>query len=172
MVFLAEFFFCLNWAPVAAILLVSCVYVCVLQTVTVVWFPVHSGANTESYSGGHTNPYAAFVGRRFQPPIGGSGELGGVYIMYFMLHFTPSPPTPVCVCVCVCMYVQLSDTVYKFLGRYQNSGGSCDVGSGVSLEFALFTTVFACSLGVAAFLALTLTVEQDRAVSKPLHTPQ
>ena len=45
--------------------------------------------------------------------------------------------------------------------------GACDIGKGVSLEFALFTTVFVCAIGVAAFLALTLTVEADRRVSEP-----
>ena len=39
------------------------------------------------------------------------------------------------------------------------------MGKAISLEFALFTTVFVCSLGVAAFLALTLSVEADRRVS-------
>lgn len=111
MVFLAEFFFCLNWAPVAAILLYTVV-----------------------------------------PTRRATAEA----IQILMQHLLGDAFSPLLVGA-------LSDTVYKFLGRYQNSGGSCDVGSGVSLEFALFTTVFACSLGVAAFLALTLTVEQDRA---------
>ena len=34
----------------------------------------------------------------------------------------------------------------------------------MSLEFALFTTVFVSGLGLAAFLSLTLTVEEDRKV--------
>ena len=54
--------------------------------------------------------------------------------------------------------------MYKYLGSYYRSDGECDVGKGVSLEFALFTTVFVCALGVAAFLALTLSVERDRRV--------
>lgn len=50
------------------------------------------------------------------------------------------------------------------LGTYYISDGKCDVGKGIALEFALFLTVFVCALGVAAFLALTLYVEQDRKV--------
>lgn len=57
---------------------------------------------------------------------------------------------------------QISDRVYRYLGP--SSGAKCDVGKGVALEYALFTTVFACALAVAAFLALTLTVERDRRV--------
>ena len=60
--------------------------------------------------------------------------------------------------------LQLSDMVYRFLGTYYTSGGNCDVGKGISLEFALFITVFVCGLGVAAFLSLTLVVENDRKV--------
>ena len=54
--------------------------------------------------------------------------------------------------------------VYRFLGTYYTDSGSCDVGKGISLEFALFITVFVCGLGVAAFLSLTLVVENDRKV--------
>jgi hypothetical protein len=56
----------------------------------------------------------------------------------------------------------LSDAVYRFFGHNQTINGTCDVGKGVSLEFALFTTVFVCAIGVAAFLALTLSVAADR----------
>ena len=71
------------------------------------------------------------------------------------------------------MCVQLSDAVYRFLGRNQTVDGACDVGKGVSLEFALFSTVFVCAIGIAAFLALTLSVEADRRVSEPVpqHSP-
>lgn len=61
--------------------------------------------------------------------------------------------------------MQVSDVVHRSLGNSVREGG-CNVGKGVALEFALFTTVFVCALGVAAFLALTLTVEEDRRVSK------
>ena len=57
--------------------------------------------------------------------------------------------------------------MYRLWGRNQTVDGACDIGKGVSLEFALFTTVFVCAIGVAAFLALTLTVEADRRVSEP-----
>ena len=60
--------------------------------------------------------------------------------------------------------VQISDAVYRSLGRHYATHGSCNVGKGVSLEFALFTTIFVSALGVAAFLALTLHVEADRRV--------
>ena len=56
----------------------------------------------------------------------------------------------------------MSDTVQRFFGHYYTPE---IVGKAISLEFALFITVFVCSLGVAAFLALTLTVEADRRVS-------
>ena len=69
---------------------------------------------------------------------------------------------PGCLPGCVC--VQISDTVHRLLGRYEV--GDCTVSKGVALEFALFTTPFVCALGVAAFLALTLTVEADRRVSR------
>lgn len=65
--------------------------------------------------------------------------------------------------------MQVSDMLRNYLGNYVKDGG-CRVGKGVALEFALFLTVFACALGVAAFLALTLTVEEDRRVSQ-LHKP-
>lgn len=61
--------------------------------------------------------------------------------------------------------MQVSDLVHSSLGNSVKERG-CNVGRGVALEFALFTTVFVCTLGVAAFLALTLTVEKDRRVSK------
>lgn len=54
------------------------------------------------------------------------------------------------------------------MGHNQTVDGACDVGKGVSLEFALFITVFVCAIGVAAFLALTLSVEADRRVSEPV----
>ena len=54
--------------------------------------------------------------------------------------------------------------VYRSLGTYYTDRGSCDVGKGISLEFALFITVFVCGLGVAAFLSLSLVVEKDRKV--------
>lgn len=56
----------------------------------------------------------------------------------------------------------MSDTVEHYFGHYYSDS---EVGKAVSLEFALFITAFVCALGVAAFLALTLTVEADRRVS-------
>lgn len=68
------------------------------------------------------------------------------------------------------LYMQVSDMVRNYLGNYVKEDG-CNVGKGVGLEFALFLTVFACALGAAAFLALTLTVEEDRRVSQPHLSP-
>lgn len=74
------------------------------------------------------------------------------------------PNTTFCPISLVPSITQLSDMVYRFLGTYYTHSGGCDVGKGISLEFALFITVFVCGLGVAAFLALTLVVEEDRKV--------
>lgn len=63
---------------------------------------------------------------------------------------------------CTPSTIQMSDTVERYFGHYYSDS---EVGKAVSLEFALFITAFVCALGVAAFLALTLTVEADRRVS-------
>jgi MFS family permease len=110
MVFLAEFFFCLNWAPVAAVLL-----------------------------------YTVIPTRRATAEA----------IQILMQHLLGDAFSPLLVGA-------LSDAVYRFFGHNQTINGTCDVGKGVSLEFALFTTVFVCAIGVAAFLALTLSVAADR----------
>lgn len=57
--------------------------------------------------------------------------------------------------------MQISDGVYLWIGRYKGD----KYGHAISMEFALFITVFLCALGGAAFLASTLTVERDRRVS-------
>ena len=56
---------------------------------------------------------------------------------------------------------QISDSVYSWIGRYKGQ----KYGKAISMEFALFTTVFMCVLGGGAFLVSTLTVEKDRRVS-------
>ena len=55
---------------------------------------------------------------------------------------------------------QISDRVYDWIGRYKGP----KYGHAISMEFALFTTIFMCVLGGGAFLASTLTVEKDRNV--------
>lgn len=57
--------------------------------------------------------------------------------------------------------MQISDGVYSWIGRYKGT----KYGHAISMEFALFTTVFMCVLGGGAFLVATLTVEKDRKVS-------
>jgi MFS family permease len=66
MVFLAEFFFCLNWAPVAAVLLVSYVYIDYSGCSWSAAGPVHSGTDSKSHSRGSTDPDAAPAGRCLQ----------------------------------------------------------------------------------------------------------
>lgn len=105
-VFLAEFFLCLNWAPVAAMLL-----------------------------------YTIVPARR--------STAEAIQILISHLFGDAVSPTIV---------GGISDSVYSWIGQYKGE----KYGKAISMEFALFTTVFMCVLGGGAFLISTLTVERDR----------
>lgn len=99
MVFFAEFFLCLNWAPVAAMLLFTIV-------------PVRR-STAEA-------------------------------VQILMSHLFGDAASPLIVGA-------ISDSVVRGIPS-----------KGISMEFALFITVFVCVLGGAAFLASSFTIEADR----------
>lgn len=172
MVFFAEFFLCLNWAPVAAMLLV-CVYVCVCIlscSLCIANDPRQHWVMRNCYIGCFSLQYTIIPERR------STAEAVQILISH-LLGDAISPAIVGGVSACVGKKLQfnhlllslwqISDTIYNHIKLVHTEYA----GRAISTEFALFTTAIVCVLGGSAFLASSLTVEADRKVHKKSKTP-